>query len=192
MNRLAKTLLSIIAFSVTVILAQESLATGFSQGNEIHIQRITGNLTVFCSGGQPGQQIKHVRCDADLWTPGLTDYFVGPATDADKVTLNSTRADGSQKSKNSKYDGQAGKSKSQFNLGIRTLTQKPLLQEGLNKVHFALEKEGQAVSEGEFAATVTRVPGASCPSGSENVFGSDCNYPQNACNRYFERYNYCQ
>jgi hypothetical protein len=190
MNRILKTLISMIAFSGTVFLAQESLAAGFSQGNEIQTQRISGMLTLFCHS--QGQQVKTIRCDADLWTPGLTDYFVGPVVDADKVTLNAKHTDGSQKSKDSKYDGQAGKSKSVFNLGIHTLTQKPLLSEGANQIHFALSKGGQSMSEGEFVATVTRLPGAICPQASDNVYGTECDYPQIACDRYFERFNYCQ
>ena len=192
MNRITKILITLAAFSITVILAQESLAAGFSQGNDLQVQRITGNLTLFCQGAQPGQQIKHVRCDADLWTPGLKDYFVGPVVDADTVTLNSLRADGSQKSKDSKYDGQTGQSKSAFNLGIWTVTQKPLLLEGANQIHFSLSKDNQTVTEGDFTATVTRQPTAVCPSASENVFGTQCDYPQSACDRYFERFDYCQ
>ncbi len=190
MIRILKTLISIVAFSGTVFLAQGSLAAGFSQGNEIQTQRISGNLTLFCQG--PGQQTKYIRCDADLWTPGLTDYFVGPVADADSVTLNAKHADGSQKSKDSKYDGQTGKSKSVFNLGIHTLTQKPLLLEGQNQIHFALSKGGQSVSEGDFTANVKRVPGAFCPPASDSVYGNDCNFPQSACDRYFEQFNYCQ
>lgn len=190
MNRIAKIALSFVAFSITVILAQESLAAGFSQGNDLTVQRISGMLTVFCS--VPGQQMRQVRCDADLWTPGLTDYFVGPVADADKVTLNATRADGSQRSKEAKYDGQTGQSKSMFNLGISTLTQKPLLKVGANQIHFTLAKSDQTVTEGDFTANVTRLQTAYCPSGTEHAFGADCDFPQNACNRYFQRYDYCQ
>jgi hypothetical protein len=193
MNRILKIAVSVLAFSITAFLAQESLAAGFSQGNNITVQRITGNLTLFCSGFQPGgPQIKYVRCDADLWTPGPTDYFVGPAADADQVTLNATHADGSQKSKSSKYDGQKGQSQSQFNLGIWTVTQKPLLQEGANQIHFSLAKGSQAVTEGDFTATVTRTQAAICPNGSQNAFGNDCDFPQRACDQYFEQYHYCQ
>jgi hypothetical protein len=193
MTKTAKILITALVFSATVILTQESLAAGFKQGNDFQVQRITGNLTIFCSGQtQPGQNIKHVRCDADLWSPGLTDYFVGPVMDADQVTLNSTRADGSTKSKDSKYDGSVGHSEKAFNLGISTLTQKPLLKGGDNNIHYTLSKNGDTVSEGDFKATVTRIPGATCPSDSDTAFGSQCDYPQNFCDRYFDRHNNCQ
>ncbi len=192
MNRFKKIFLSLLVFSLTVIIAQESLAAGFSQGNEFQVHRITGSLMVICSGGaQPGQQNRFVRCDADVWSPAIRDYFVGPAVDADTVVLNSTRADGSQKSKDSKYDGSKGQSKSQFNLGIWTLTQKPLLQEGANQIHFTISKDGQTVSEGDFTTNVTRTATKTCPSGTEHAFG-DCNFPENYCDRYFDRYDNCQ
>jgi hypothetical protein len=192
MNRILPFFAALVAFAFTVLIAQGSLAAGFSQGNDFNVNRISGSFTMYCVGGPHPGQSRYVTCNADLWSPGLTDYFVGPLADADKVTLTATHKDGSQKSKDSKYDGNAGKSKSAFNLGIHTLTQKPLLNEGENKIHFALTKGAAAVTDGDFISTVTRGPSMACPHGVEQVMGMDCDFPQNLCNRYFERYDYCQ
>lgn len=188
MKRITKIMLTAAVFAVTVVLTQESLAAGFKQGNDFEVHRISGNVYLTCTGGQT----KLVRCDADLWTPGLTDYFVGPVTDADKVTLNSTRADGSQKSKDAKYDGSIGQSKSTFNLGINTLTQKPLLKTGENMIRFSLTKQDQVVSEGDFKATVVRGEAKFCPTGSDHAYGQECEFTNSICNRYFDRFNYCE
>jgi hypothetical protein len=109
------------------------------------------------------------------------------------VSLTATHEDGSQREKSSDYDSSKGRSKSQFNLGIQTLTQKPLLKMGVNKIHYVLSLNDQAVDQGDFEVTVSAKSELRCPTGniySGNYF--DCQNSFNACDQYFERYNYCQ
>ncbi|MEZ0390721.1 MAG: hypothetical protein ACAH59_00800, partial [Pseudobdellovibrionaceae bacterium] len=180
-------------FAATVLLTQESLAAGFSQGNDFHVNRIRGNLSLYCRNPASGYvETHHVFCVADLWSPGLTDYFVGPQVNASKVKLTSTREDGSEKKKDGDYDGAAGKSKKKFNLGIHTLSQKPLLKEGINNIHFDLSENDTTVAEGNFTATVTRGDDLQCPSASKWGYGNDCRFTQAACDSYFEQFDYCQ
>lgn len=182
-------------FTATVFLSQQTLANeavGFQNGNQIKVNRITGNLYLTCQDPFNGMQQRWVRCDADLWSPGLTDFFVGPKVNASKVTLTATRADGSQRSSDKDYIGAEGRSKSRFNLGISTLTQKPLLREGTNLIHFSLTDGNETLAHGEFTTTVTRGAALQCPQHSEWGTSHDCNFPQSACERYFQYYNYCQ
>jgi hypothetical protein len=201
MSRITKLFLLAATFSLTVFLTQESLAVGFSTGNEFTAQPISGNLTVFChDNGYPGgggggfQDIQHVTCRADLWTPDNRAYFVGPqGVVADKVVLTVTRADGSKKDKDSDYDSSTGKSKKPFNLGIWTLTQKPLLKVGANQVHYVLTSNGNKVSEGDFTANLNTRPEAWCPSSSAQMpYGFSCQDTNYVCDNYFAQYNYCQ
>lgn len=192
MSQIVKVLLLTIAFTVTVLLTQESLADGFSKGNDIRVNRIYGDLTLYCQDPGAGHQTKWVQCAADLWSPGLTDYFVGPVANASKVTLQATRQDGSTRTKDSDYLGAEGRSKSRFNLGIATLTQKPLLKEGINQIQFTLSEAGQTVTTGQFTSTVTRGEELYCPHDSQWGNLHDCDFPQSACERYFRDYNYCQ
>jgi len=192
MSRVLKFFLLTLTFAMTVLMTQESLAVGFSKGNEIQVNRIYGDLTLHCHNPGELPQSHWVRCSADLWSPGLTDFFVGPITNASKVTLQSTRADGSQKSKDGDYLGAEGRSKGKFNLGISTLTQKPLLREGVNQIKFTLSEAGQTITEGQFTTTVTRGETLYCPHDSQFGSSFDCDFPQSACDRYFEYHNYCQ
>jgi hypothetical protein len=192
MRQLTKLFIFGFTFYSALFFTQETLAAGFVNGNEIQTNIIRGSLTLQCNIPGVGFENKHVFCNAQLWSPGLTDYFVGPSATASKVTLTSTRQDGSKKTSDGQYDGATGRSTSKFNLGISTLTQKPLLKNGVNKIHFSLSEGSQVATEGDFEANVTAGPELRCP--HDYMFGTsfDCDFTQNACDRYFEQNNYCQ
>lgn len=197
MNRITKFALLLLVFSLTVIFTHESLAVGFSKGNSFQNTPISGSVFAQCPGqpGMPsGPTSQFFSCSAILWAPEIADYFVGPqGVKADKVTLKATRQDGSQREKSSDYDSSKSQSTSRFNLGISTLTQRPLLKPGLNKIHFVLSLNGQTVNEGDFDVTVSEKNEMRCPTGnfySPSYF--DCQDQFTICDRYFEEYNYCQ
>lgn len=192
MRQLFRAFLFIFTFSFVALYTHKSVAAGFSNGNDIQVNRIRGSLTLYCHDPYYGQQSKFVTCAADLWTPGLTDFFVGPTANASKVTLIAKNPSGSDRKRDANYDGTAGKSKTRFNLGISTLTQRPLLREGTNSVHFVLSEGNQMVSEGDFTATVTRGEEYRCQHDIEWGTPYDCDFVQQACDRYFEKQNYCQ
>ena len=183
-------------FSVFILFASQNLfAAGFSSGNEFQSTLIQGRLTAICPAVQPGapQQISYITCRATILDPAEFDYFVGPKVDGDKVELVSTREDGSTRSKSSGYDGEVGKSDKRFNLWISTLTQRPLLADGVNKVSYKITKGNAKITSGEFIATVTRQPTATCRPRTINFpFAQDCNNQLSACDRYFDLENYCQ
>lgn len=192
MSRLSKIAFGVLIFSLTFVVTQGSLAAGFSKGNDFQVRPLSGQANVACYednypyGGQT-YRFEVVNCRADEWSPGITDYFAGPAgVQADRVRLTSVRADGSTESRETGYDSQAGLSSKKFNLGIRTLTQKPLLKSGRNNISYQLSQNGSTVSEGQFTAQVTVQPEARCPYATVSS-GMNCAAAYSACDEYFNR-----
>lgn len=184
-----------ILFSIiTLFTVQNLFAAGFSTGNEFHATLIQGRLTMICPSGTPGgQQNVLFTCRATILDPAEYDYFVGPMVDGDKVTLEATREDGSTRSKTTGYDGSKGKSENRFNLWISSLTQRPLLADGANKISYKITKANATITSGEFTAKVVREPTATCrPRTLYSSSAMDCQNQMTACGRYFELENYCQ
>lgn len=188
-----KKLLSTLVLALGLISLAN--AAGLSGGDQFSAQNIEGNLQVQCSGNGPGPTFGSAFCQAQILNPGEYSYFVGPKMDADQVTLQATREDGSvSKAKTEKYDGTTGKSKSPFNLWIRTVLQRPLLGMGKNTVAYTLLKNGNKVDHGTFTVEVVNGGNAVChrmgyyTSASTN----DCNMPETFCSQYFSENNYCQ
>lgn len=194
MSHTRSILKQILIFASLIFPAQATLAAGFSRGNEIQTTEISGAVTAYCPRADGlGQETSLISCRSQMWEPDIVDYFVGPQVDADKVLLTATRDDGSQKSKDSGYDGQKGQSKSRFNLGISTLMQRPLLKAGRNSIHFTLSKNDSPVTEGDFEASVTPLPGLRCSHGIYQGFSSfDCQDHYRVCQTYFQNHNYCR
>ena len=170
-----------------LLIGSNSWAVGFSQGNAIVQRNISGHINVTCSnGGQISQASSY--CDGIVSDPDSTDYFVGPeGVSADNVTLLATRADGSTISKSANYDSAQGRSAKRFNLLIRTLLQKPLLKQGMNKVSYSLTAGSQVKSSGDFNVNVSMGPDITCQSRYFNSFDeNDCRIPSNLCQRYFD------
>jgi hypothetical protein len=182
-------LFTAIVFAVTFFITQVSFAAGFATGNNFQALSSRGQVTVSC---------KNVSSPAtfDCWDSSLSpvefDYFVGPTINADTVILTVTRADQSERTKDSRYDFRRGVSVDRFNLWSASLFQRPLLADGANRVHYALTLKGSVVLEGDFTATVTRQPTAVCQDQSYNSDdSSDCSNQYAICGRYFEQLHYC-
>lgn len=197
MIRITQFVVLLFVFSLTVLLSQQSLAVGFSKGNTFEITELNGTMFLFCPQNPdfpsgPNQQF--VNCREDLWTPGATDYFVGPAgVKADSVTLVAVRQDGSRREKVADYDSAKGRTEKRINLAISTLTQRPLLRVGSNQVSYVMKSGATVVATGEFTAEVKTLPSRQCQTSSvwaPSAF--DCQNPTFMCNRYFEDQNYCQ
>ncbi len=170
------------------------IAAGLSGGEQFSTMQLSGHLTVQCNTPQ-GTSSAYTNCNSEILNPGEYSYFSGPQTNADAVSLQATREDGSvSKIKSEKYDGVLGKSKKSFNLWISTLFQHPLLGMGKNNVKYILSKDGKSVEEGTFIVTVID-GGRSVCQRSGFYFSSvanDCNMPSTYCSRYFNENNYCQ
>lgn len=178
--------------SLILLASSTSFAVGFAHGNEFRSIPVYGEVFVDCHEGS-SYSTAVFQCQDLILSPAEMDYFVGPAVDADSVTLTATRRDGSTKTKSSSYSVEKGRSTSRFNLWIATLFQSPLIMEGKNLVRYEMTKSGQVVAEGNVDVNVSRGPAANCPRGTlMSSSMADCQSPYSACQRYFSQYNYCQ
>jgi hypothetical protein len=179
-----------LIFFISLIVSSSTYAqsqVGFKNGNHLQSIPVLANIQLFCQNGMS----KFIRCSAELLDPSITDYFVGPENmEADSVELIAQWEDGSLHKKTSKYKN--GKSKNRFNLWIQTLTQRPLLDLGQNRVQYNLSLKGQLVGQGEFAVMVDRMSLAQCPFQTVNsIFPDDCEQIDLVCNRHLQNQNYC-
>ena len=188
-------LFSFLAFALISASAfAETETVQFSKGNDINIQQLSGSVIYYCRDNLGKNYSRHWYCDADLVSPGTHDYLVSNTPiDADKVVLTATREDGSTRSKDSKFDSTKSASSSRFNLLIKTLTQRPLLQVGTNQVAYTFTKGKQVVSEGSFQSKVTVVGKAQCKHRSTFTNIEDyCKFQNMGCDNYFYLENNCQ
>lgn len=193
MEDLVKKLLSILILMFSMLsLAQ---AAGLSGGDQFSAQLVEGRLNVSCMGTGSGPTFGSAYCRSEILNPGEYSFFIGPKTDADIVTLQATHEDGSiSKAKKSDYDSVNGKSKKSFNLWIRTVLQRPLLDYGKNIVTYTLSKNGRDIEQGTFNVEVVKGGRAVCQRIGfyTSSVSSDCATPENFCARYFAENNYCQ
>ncbi|MES2965148.1 MAG: hypothetical protein V4760_14780 [Bdellovibrionota bacterium] len=180
--------LGLLAGSVTA-----GAATGFETGNEFQSVELRGELSVTCPGRMGGYITAYYRCAGETLDPVEFARF-RPETpvDADAVELKALHADGSSRTKSGGYSSSKSRS-DYFNLWILTLTQRPLLEMGVNTVGYKMKKKGAIVAEGTFTATVKDGGRRECEFEryhSQNP--ADCENGDNVCQYDFEQQNYCQ
>jgi hypothetical protein len=178
-----------------VLNTSAAFAVGFQTGNDFTVVPLSGRLILQCSGAGGGIVSTPLNCYTEILNPNEFEYFVGPAgVAAEKVKLSCIQQDGTVVEKNMDYDSKNGRTVKRVNLWINTLLQTALLNEGKNKIHFAMTKNGQPVQEGDFEADVKIGKNVGCATISiyDNQGLNLCNNPNSACQSYFEQLNYCQ
>lgn len=187
-----KTFCTFMLLSSAVYAANDA---AFTSGINFKATPIEGNVVVTCEGFNGGGSASFICRDVVL-DPVSYDYFVGPKESrATKVTLRNVREDGSVRVKSEDYDGVRGRSKSQINLWISSLFQKPLLMAGTNRIHYSLyeNSSSQAVAEGDMTVTVARNGLRQCPlTHYHSADVNDCTSQYSVCQRYFEQFNNCR
>lgn len=181
---------SLISFAET---SDTVLPVGFTGGSQFESRSISGQIQIQCQEASQFET-RYSNCYGLLLLPYEYDYFVGPrGIDADTVQLTVVQQDGTSRSKSSGYDSTKARSTSRFNLWIRTLTQTPLLDEGLNTATYKLTKNGVQKASGQFQVKVSRGTSAHCrDTGYYNSsLMSDCRNPGFICDRYFQERNFC-
>ncbi|MBX2995441.1 MAG: hypothetical protein KF681_11485 [Bdellovibrionaceae bacterium] len=168
---------------------------GLTGGDRFTATPISGPVMITCQDAVSGIITRTFTCYQNLLEPGDYDYFVHPfKPKADQVDLQVLHEDGSRKSRMAGYDARTGLSTSRFNLWVRSLTQAPLLNLGLNKVSYILSKAGQDIESGSFEVMVDQGPARTCV--DTGVYtsprASDCNSPVAICARYFAERNNCR
>jgi hypothetical protein len=182
-------------FLLALFISSTVHALGFSMGNEFQAKLLVGNLTMVCPGTaiNPAQQTTVFNCRSSVLSPVDADYFVGPQVNGDSVTLLVTRVDGSTRSKTVGYDGKAGKSVARLNLWVSSLTQRPLLADGLSTIEYFITMGKDIVAKGSYEAQVIRDVPITCGSKTTYAYSADdCQNQVTACGRYFSENNYCQ
>lgn len=179
--------------SLLLTLLTSSLvhATGFLSGNEFVSSSLYGNVRLICTGVNGG--VSHQTCRANILDPGEFDYFrFDGEADATSVTLSNT-VGGRNRSSTKKFDAKIGQSSKRFNLWVSSLTQRPLLDIGENKLSYSLTKNKKVVTSGEFEVRVTRGEDRDCR--AKTMFSNnprDCEFPTTSiCDQYFYEENYC-
>lgn len=187
-------MLALSAEALPEFKSAASVNTGFEIGNELTAVYVEGSVTVFCWEPGRGQETGRFRCSAEILNPyEFSRFQTESGIDADRVILTARHEDGSSRTKDGKFNPSTGKSHSEFNLWVHTVLQRPLLEMGINKVTYVLNKANREVKAGEFTAVVERGPDRHCPHAQMNSNRlSDCRTSGDACREYFRRFNYCQ
>lgn len=179
-------LLTLITFS-----SHTFANVGFSKGNKTEIILLDGDATVQCRSNLNYTEQRLIRCNGYLVAPTSHDYIVADGVDADKVSLVSTRADGSTRKASSRFDSEKGQSKNRFNLAITSLTQRPLLKVGENKISYEFTKGKQSVSSGEFTAVMEIAEERECSHKFLYLSNVDCTNTIFICDEFFRLNNNC-
>lgn len=163
-----------------------ALDIGFDRTGEILENQISGRVTLYCPG-----RIDNFSCyESGLIGGNRSKLFVkNGSIDADQVKLQRV---GSRKVKVSKFYSKSGISKSNFNLWIGTLTQRPLLKRGQNTIRYRFYKKKQLVHEGEFDVLVTTNERRDCGWGTVSSRIMQCPDRYSVCNQFFRLRNYCR
>lgn len=159
----------------------------FAAGNSVSFARAQGNLTMMCQVGSDQRSVLF-DCGANLFTPGAWDHFLGPkSVGGAEIRLTSQRADGRSVTQSRNYNDAQGSSTRAFNLGIRTVTQTPLLAVGSNQINWALLDANETlISGGVFTTILTETPSVNCR--HEVLFArnqQECEFSSLACDRYW-------
>lgn len=179
------------ALFISSLLTASVFSAGFEKGDEFQAHYISGDVSVTCFT-PGGTSHANFRCTDSYLTPGMFSKFVtDEAVNADKVTLSYVDSKGRRKSKSSSFKGNS--SKSNFNLWIWSLTQRPMLQVGENEIEYKLTNKKSEVQSGSFNVNVSAQAPRYCSYRSySSSFAADCENGSNICSRYFRDQNDCQ
>lgn len=183
-----------LSLLVTALLSNPLWAQSFSSGNQFEAMMLRGEASVICRDMQGRSYHSSEFCSLDILEGGEYDTFVYKKnTGADEVKLEVLQESGKQRSKTKAYNDAKGESKL-FNIWVQTLTQRPLLDYGLNKITFTLLKNEKALVSGSFNAVVQDGGTKYCQRRLLTYYNEvNCmNIRARACNDYFSYDNNCR
>ena len=165
-------------------------SVGFKTGNDFKAHSLRGSFNLTCSSGRERKRVVR-NCGAYFLSPAnRTKFVTDSGIDANKVVLKRVNSKGKTIKKKSKFNSRTGESKSNFNLWIKTLTQRPLLAYGENVISYELT--GNESERGEFIVNVEKMPTKTCRYRSYHVFNMRyCNDAYGYCSEYFREQNFC-
>jgi hypothetical protein len=175
-------LITVFTLMTSSVFAQD---VNLDRVGVIYSDEIDGIVDVFC-----GNKSWHTyRCYESYLRGGDYGRVVvsNGSIDADYVKLQRI---GSRYIKGAKFNAKTGRSTGKFNLWIRTLFQRAMLKPGMNEIQYTFTKKKQEVQRGSFLIEVKEGNSRSCQRGS--IHTRDCSSPDQACNQYFRKFNYCK
>lgn len=186
--------LALIAFGLLNVSVSALATTGFETGNEFQAVELRGNITVTCPSRFGGGYVtSYFSCVGDTLDPvEFARFRTDAPVAADAVELRAIHEDGSSRTKAGSYSSSKSTSE-RFNLWIRTLTQRPLLEMGKNTIGYTMKKNGAVVANGTFIANVNDGGVRRCQNDSYwSQNPADCEGGSYACDYLFRNQNYCQ
>jgi len=177
----------IVGVFVAVFFMSNADAAELEKGNFYDVAYLRGTVRLTCTGyderGRYQTRFSSIPCYRTVASPGSYSRFIDEDSEAAKVKLFNITKD---YSKTKKFYPKKNRSKN-FNLLIRTLFQKPLLQKGINHMKYEMIMEDGTVADyGEFDITV-ETQKLRCPTRSMFSYNlMDCSGGgQAVCNEYF-------
>lgn len=171
-----------------------ALDVGLETGSTMNTLNLSGSLMLYCNDSS-GSGSRYVNCSSSRLLPAEFSRLkvTGGRIDASKVELTAHHQDGSMRQKSSRFNSNRGESTKRFNLWIGSLFQRPLLEEGENRIVYRFINNGSVVNEGEFTVTINEGESRQCPFGVlYSSRGEDCRTGSMVCGQYFRKYNYCR
>lgn len=180
---------------LTLLWSGHLWAIGFSSGDHFVSTYVYGDLNLTCMENGFYERAR-VQCQDNILSPAEFDYFVYDgsleASLIREVELSSV-VGGRRYKQTQRYDSEKNRSSKRFNLWFWTLTQKPLLQIGDNKISYVIKDSNGQKHEGEFDVKVEAAPERQCaPRHMTSRWLQDCRGgAARMCDRYFSDQNYC-
>lgn len=171
-----------------VIVTEAAFAKGFSNGNHLETQKLSGTAVVQCLDGD-GYDVRFVSCTSNQLSPSEFDNFVyDKYVDADHVQIFNESMKGKKNNQKRIYHAKNMKSR-EFNLWVSTLTQNPLLKTGENHLKVVFLNRKKVVAEDYFHVTVSKGQDLQCESTGINYGNLSCPSDLAVCRDYFRSTN---
>lgn len=163
-------------------------------GQQFQSVYLSGTVGLWCPNNRlQDSKVSYqlVNCRANVLNPAeFTKARYNGGLEADEISISVTQSTGKRVTKSSRLKN--GVSTKQFNLWIRTLFQRPLLDYGINQVEYSVTNDNSLVAAGTFDVEVDTLPDRQCRHRTySSPFPSDCNNSLSICDRYFRDENYC-
>lgn len=181
-------------FLISVIIVSFSAnafaSVGFEKGNEFIVTPAEGRVFVQCNNPTDPSWGSHY-CAGYFSNPGSHAKLVntGAAIDADNVELYATHPDKSTRKKDEDFNVDS-QSSDAFNITVKTVFQRPLLERGVNTIDYKFSKDGRTVQSGQFQAVLEVGESVVCEDLTIHM-GGNCN-TTNACAMYWNRQPRCE
>jgi hypothetical protein len=166
------------------LLSDAAFAIGFSNGNDLKTQKLSGTAFVQCFE-DAGYDVRYVSCTSDQLFPDEFDRYVGDKfIDADHVQISNESMKGKKNVQKRIYNPKNMTSRN-FNLWVSTLTQSPLLKSGENKLKVSYLLKKKVVAEDRFVTNVTKAQDLKCDTVGINYGNLRCPTDMSVCRDYF-------